>query len=56
MKFSLLLKTVPTVAFGERNYMIFIVCQRVTSPFFSAKSEMVARVRRHDRFFVMYGD
>ena len=31
--------------------MIFIVCQRVILIYFSAKSEMVARLRGHDRFF-----
>ncbi len=36
--------------------MIFIVCQRVILIYFSAKTEMVARLRGHDRFFVMYRD
>jgi hypothetical protein len=31
--------------------MILIVCQRVILIYFSAKSEMVARLRGHDRFF-----
>ena len=31
--------------------MIFIVCQRVILIYFSAKSEMVARLRGHERFF-----
>ncbi len=31
--------------------MIFIVCQRVILIYFSAKTEMVARLRGHDRFF-----
>ena len=36
--------------------MIFIVCQRVILIYFSAKPEMVAHLRWHDRFFVMYRD
>jgi len=31
--------------------MILIVCQRVILIYFSAKPEMVARLRGHDRFF-----
>ncbi len=31
--------------------MIFIVCQRIILIYFCAKSEMVARLRGHDRFF-----
>ena len=34
--------------------MIFFICQRVISFCYCAMSLMVARLRGHDRFFVMY--
>jgi len=37
--------------FGNRDYMIFIVCQRGILIYFSAKPQMVARLRGHDSFF-----
>jgi hypothetical protein len=36
---------------GDRDYMMFIICQRIILIYLNAKSETVARLRGHDRLF-----